>query len=90
MTICHFEDRPPESSELTPYDESHLVDYLRLLDADSDGADWREVAALIFGIDATADPERAITMHATHLARARWMTEAGYVHLLGCARQPSH
>jgi hypothetical protein len=30
---------------LTGYDQEHLVTYLRLLDADAEGADWREVAA---------------------------------------------
>lgn len=90
MTICQFEDRVPESPTLTPYDESHLIDYLRLLDADSDGADWRETASLIFGIDPLADPARAMTMHASHLARARWMTEVGYAHLLGRARHLNH
>jgi hypothetical protein len=29
---------------LTTYDEEHLVTYLRLLDADAEGADWRDVA----------------------------------------------
>lgn len=86
MSTCPFEDRVPESMQLTAYDESHLADYLRLLDADTEGADWREVAALIFGIDATAEPDRAKTMHESHLARARWMTEVGYAHLLGCER----
>lgn len=90
MTIGTFEDRAPASPELTVYDESHLIDYLRLLDADSEGADWREAAAHVFGIDASSEPERARTMHTSHLARARWMTEVGYAYLLGCARQPNH
>ena len=29
---------------LTRYDEEHVITYLRLLDADAKGADWREVA----------------------------------------------
>lgn len=81
-----FADRAPDISELTAYDESHLVDYLRLLDADVGGTDWREAVTLIFGIDAAAEPRKAKTMHDTHLARARWMTEFGYAHLLGCER----
>lgn len=84
MSTSHFEDRAPEVSQLTAYDESHLVDYLRLLDADEEGADWREVATLILGVDAAAEPHRARAMYASHLARARWMTEVGYAHLLGC------
>lgn len=83
MRTSHFEDCAPEVSQLTAYDESHLADYLRLLDADDEGADWREVATLILGVDAAADPRRARAMHASHLARARWMTEVGYTHLLG-------
>jgi len=83
MSDRHFEDRAPNLSQLTAYDESHLADYLRLLDADEAGADWREVATSILGVDAAAEPHRARAMHASHLARARWMTEVGYAHLLG-------
>jgi len=32
----------PSGSVLTAYDEEHLVTYLRLLDADVEGADWRD------------------------------------------------
>ena len=38
MTITAFEDRPPESAQLTAYDERHFATYLRLLDADEEGA----------------------------------------------------
>jgi hypothetical protein len=79
---CRFDDAAPDVPVLTPYDEAHLIDYLRLLDADADGAGWREAVAVIFEIDAAREPERAERMHATHLARARWMTEVGYAHLL--------
>ncbi|WP_425475268.1 DNA -binding domain-containing protein [Sphingomonas silueang] len=83
MSTCRFKDRVPDSAKVTAYDESHARDYLRLLDADAEGANWRDVAATIFGIDAAIEPERAKVMHASHLARARWMTEVGYAHLLG-------
>jgi len=66
--------------------KAHLVDYLRLLDSADEGADWREAAACILGIDAVAEPHRAKTMHDSHLARARWMTKVGYAHMLGCER----
>ncbi len=79
---CRFDDVAPDVPMLTPYDEAHLTDYLLLLDADTDEADWREVAAIVFGIDPAAEPKRAAQMHATHLARGRWMTEVGYAHLL--------
>ena len=37
-------DAAPTDSVLTAYDEEHIITYLRLLDADAEGADWREVA----------------------------------------------
>ena len=79
---CRFDDVAPDVPKLTSYDEAHFTDYLRLLDADADGADWREASAIIFDIDPAAEPDRAERMHASHLARARWMTEIGYAHLL--------
>ncbi|HBO2181031.1 TPA: DUF2285 domain-containing protein [Pseudomonas aeruginosa] len=82
MENNRFDDRAPDTPQLTTYDEGHLVAYLHLLDADADGADWREIAAVVFGIDVGAEPDRAKTMHESHLARARWMTEIGYAHLL--------
>lgn len=86
MNTSQFQDTAPDESQLTAYDESHLADYLRLLDAADEGADWREAAAIILGINAATEPNRAKTMHDSHLARARWMTEIGYVHLLGSER----
>lgn len=82
MTRPAFQDRPPLTERVNAYDERHLVTYIRLLDADEDGADWREVVQIIFGIDADQEPERARIVHDNHLARARWMTETGYRHLL--------
>jgi len=35
-------DVAPTNSGLTTYDEEHIITYLRLLDADAEGADWRE------------------------------------------------
>lgn len=75
-------DRAPTSPVLTGYDERHLVTYLRLLDAAEDGADWREVAAIVLHIDPAREPLRARRAWETHLVRARWMTEHGYRHLL--------
>ena len=42
-------DTAPDEPFLTGYDMAHLVTYLRLLDADAEGADWREVAAIVLG-----------------------------------------
>jgi hypothetical protein len=53
-----------------------------LLMAEEEGADWSEVVNVIFGLDAAQEPTRAKTVHESHLARARWMTEAGFRHLL--------
>jgi hypothetical protein len=75
-------DLAPNSSVLTGYDEQHLVTYLRLLDADAEGADWQEVARIVLHIDPESEPERARRAWDSHLARARWMTENGYRHLL--------
>lgn len=77
-----FEDRPPHTDHVNAYDERHLVTYIRLLDADAEGADWREAVRIIFGLDAAKEPDRARIVHDSHLARARWMTETGYKHLL--------
>lgn len=78
-----FQDEPPDDPNLTDYDRSHMKLYMRVLDAATDGADWREAVAVIFEIDPRTDPERARRVHDNHLARARWMTEHGYRQLLG-------
>jgi hypothetical protein len=75
-------DTAPTDRALTGYDEQHLVTYLRLLDAETDGADWQEVAKLVLHIDPASEPARARRAWESHLARARWMTEHGYRHLL--------
>ena len=87
MTTPHFEDRAPADDRITAYDECHFVTYLRLLDAADEGADWREVARIIFGLDASVDPDHARAVHGSHLERARWMTAHGYRQLLEKARQ---
>lgn len=71
----------PTSEELTEYDERHLDDYLRLLDADDEGADWREAVTHIFGIDPDQHSETVRRFHKTHLERARWMTRVGFLQL---------
>ncbi len=88
MTALPYETEPPQGDALTVYDERHLVTYLRLLDADSEGADWREAVQVIFGIEPDEEPERARSVHDSHLERARWMTTNGYRHLLEKARGP--
>ena len=82
MSAPEFADEPPQSDRLSAYDERHLVTYLRLLDAEKDGASWEEAVSIIFAIDPASEPDRAQRVYATHLARARWMTEHGYKHLM--------
>jgi hypothetical protein len=78
----HIADTAPQEPFLTGYDMSHLVTYLRLLDADADVADWREAAGIVLNLDVANDPIRAKRIWESHLARAKWMTETGYRHLL--------
>jgi hypothetical protein len=75
-------DRAPDDKALTTYDEQHIITYLRLLDADAAGADWREVARIVLHIDPGQDQNRARHAFESHLARDKWMTEHGYRHLL--------
>jgi hypothetical protein len=75
-------DEAPTADTLTGYDQEHLVTYLRLLDAESDGANWTEIARIVLHIDPAREPERARRAWESHLRRAKWMTERGYRHLL--------
>ena len=75
-------DTAPSDGVPTRYDEQHLVTYLRLLDAEAEGADWREVARIVLHIDPACEADRAQQAWESHLARAHWMTEHGYRHLL--------
>ena len=77
----------PSDPALTPYDHEHLIAYLRLLDADADGAGWKEVARVVLDLDPDADPDGAHRSWESHLARARWLSECGYRHLLDTCRQ---
>ncbi|MEO9337099.1 DUF2285 domain-containing protein [Mesorhizobium sp. SB112] len=82
MTQVTFKDEPPQSAALTTYDREHLKTYLRLLDADAEGCPWEEIVHVVFGLDAEKEPDRAGRVYATHLARAKWMTENGLRHLI--------
>lgn len=82
MTSPDFLDAPPDSETLTGYDRACIKLYVRLLDSVADNADWREAVLILFGIDPGAEPDRARRVYDSHLARARWMTDTGYKHLL--------
>jgi hypothetical protein len=75
-------DTAPSDSVLTVYDEQHIITYLRLLDADAQGADWRKVARIVLHLDPEREPDRAWRAFESHLSRAKWMTEHGYRQLL--------
>lgn len=75
-------DQPPAGDRLTPYDREHMKLYMRLLDAERDGADWREAVQILLGLDPEHDPAHCRSIHDAHLARARWMAEEGYRQLI--------
>jgi hypothetical protein len=81
-------DTAPVEPILTSYDTEHHITYLRLLDADNEGADWKEVSKIVLHIDPELEPERARRAWESHLARARWMSRSGYRHLLD--KPPPH
>ncbi|MBK3662652.1 DUF2285 domain-containing protein [Bradyrhizobium diazoefficiens] len=70
-------DVAPNETALTAYDEQHVVTYIRLLQAQGEGADWREVARIVLHIDPEREPDRARNAYQSHLARAKWVTEQG-------------
>jgi hypothetical protein len=71
-------DTAPSSVTLTVYDEEHIVTYLRMLDADAEGADWRDVARIVLHLDPDREPDRARKAFESHLSRAKWMSGHGY------------
>jgi hypothetical protein len=75
-------DTAPADSILTPYDHEYAITYLRLLDVDAEGADWREVTQIVLHIAPEREPVRARQAYESHLTRAKWMTEQGYRLLL--------
>ncbi|WP_083519660.1 DNA -binding domain-containing protein [Bradyrhizobium jicamae] len=80
----HAGDVAPAGPALTEYDEKHVVTYMRVLDADQQGADWRDVSRIVLRIDPDSDADRARLAFESHLSRAKWMREQGYRHLLRC------
>ena len=70
-------DCAPNDPVLTAYDEQHVVTYIRLLQAEGQGADWQEVTRIVLHIDPEREPDRARTAYQSHLARAKWVIEQG-------------
>ena len=50
-------DLAPADPAVTTYDEEHIITYLRLLDADAEGADWRDVSRIVLRIDPDREPD---------------------------------
>jgi len=75
-------DGAPQAVTLTKYDRQHLVTYLRLLDAEHKGEDWRTVARVVLHLDPGNNLERARRAWETHLARAHWMIDNGHRDLM--------
>jgi hypothetical protein len=75
-------DLAPNDPTLTVYDEQHAITYIRMLDAETDGADWREVSQIVLRIDPEREPDRARRAFDSHLARAKWAAGVGYKQLL--------
>jgi hypothetical protein len=79
-------DQAPTEPQVTDYDRAHLTLYLRLLDAEAEQAAWDEVTSVLLAIDPAKERDRARLRYETHLARARWMTDQGYLDLLKSGR----
>ena len=78
----HIADVAPAGPALTDYDHNHMITYMRVFDADQQGADLRDVARIVLRIDPDTEADRARLAFESHLSRARWMTKHGYRLLL--------
>ena len=76
------EDEAPGGPDITAYDEQHYVTYLRLLDANREGADWQEVARIVLHRDPVAEEDRSRRCWESHLTRAQWLSNSGYRRIL--------
>jgi hypothetical protein len=82
-------DEVPGAETLTDYDDARLVLYLRLLDAEAAGADWREVSRIVLRRDPSGEPDRTFRCWEAHLKRARWIASKKYEELAHMAGDPS-
>jgi hypothetical protein len=73
---------PAPSGAIAPYDREHATIYLRLLDAETAAAPWREVAEIVLGLGADVDEQKVRDIYDSHLARAHWLVDGGYMALL--------
>lgn len=75
-------DPPPDVPHLTEHDRVYATLYLRLLDADAAGVDWRTAGRDILGLNTDIDTDAAKRTFDAFLDRAKWMTRTGYKLLL--------
>ncbi|WP_197055998.1 DNA -binding domain-containing protein [Paracoccus halophilus] len=76
------DDLAPSSDVITAYDEQHFVTYLRLLDAKTEDADWKEVARIVLHRDPASDEMLTRRCWQSHLERAQWLSREGYRQIL--------
>ena len=69
--------RPPATS-----DRDRIKTCLRVLDAETDGADWQDIARIVLNLDVTANPGGARSEYLEHLAEARRLVADGYRDLI--------
>lgn len=72
----------PDAPTLTDYDRAHIKLYLRLIDAERAGATPAEVIPVLFGAGIDPASPQAQRMHRSHLDRARWLVDGGYLDLI--------
>jgi len=75
-------DEAPWTDKINAYDYAQFKLYLRLLDAVAANATEEKICKILFNIDAAVEPERARKCLESHLRRARWMTQKGYLDLV--------
>ena len=75
MSSCAIEPLAPESDVAVEYDRRQLPLYAAMLDADDAGADWRQVAVILMGLDTEMPGAEACWR--SHLDRARWIVGEG-------------
>jgi hypothetical protein len=68
----------PTDDVVTDYDRAHLQQYVRLLDARTQGVSTAEMCRQILEIDPAATAEEAEMTLKSHLDRAVWLTSVGF------------
>jgi len=72
-------DEAPSDDKLTEYDAQHRTLYLRLLDAERQKLNWEDVVQALFDIDPKRELGRARRVLESHLVRAHWIAENGFL-----------